>query len=121
MLQYLAMHQVSSSGGTEEGAERVTEAPADAEQPTQGVTLILGIEEPELYQHPSRQRHLASILLGLSQSGIPGVVPSVQVIYTTHSPLFVDIGRFDAIRVLRKMTGEDEHPGIHLLGLYLPG
>jgi putative ATP-dependent endonuclease of OLD family len=110
MLQYLAMHQVSSSGGTEEGPEQGTEAPADAEQPTPGVTLILGIEEPELYQHPSRQRHLASILFGLSQSGIPGVIPAVQVIYTTHSPLFVDIGRFDAIRVLRKMTAEDE-PG----------
>ena len=35
--------------------------------------LILGTEEPELYQHPSRQRHLASILWQLPNGQIPGV------------------------------------------------
>ena len=32
--------------------------------------LVLAIEEPELYQHPSRQRHIAKILLQL-QGKIP--------------------------------------------------
>ena len=67
--------------------------------------LVLAIEEPELYQHPSRQRHLASVLLKLAEGAIPGVAKSTQVLYTTHSPLFVGLDRFDQIRVLRKTTG----------------
>lgn len=73
-------------------------------------SLILGIEEPELYQHPSRQRHFSNILLKLATDGIPRVAESVQVIYSTHSPLFVDIERFDQVRVLRKELVEKELP-----------
>lgn len=64
--------------------------------------LILAIEEPELYQHPSRQRHLASVLLKLAHGAIPGVAKKTQVLYSTHSPLFVGLDRFDQIRLLRK-------------------
>jgi len=64
--------------------------------------IIIGIEEPELYQHPSRQRYLAKILLELTSNGLPGVASSVQIIYTTHSPLLVDLQRFHQVRVLRK-------------------
>ena len=64
--------------------------------------LVLAIEEPELYQHPSRQRYLASVLLKLATGAIPGVAKNTQVIYATHSPLFVGLDRFDQIRVLRK-------------------
>ena len=42
--------------------------------------LVLAIEEPELYQHPSRQRHLASVLLNLATEGVPGVAENTQVI-----------------------------------------
>ncbi|HRT69846.1 MAG TPA: ATP-dependent endonuclease [Acidobacteriota bacterium] len=70
--------------------------------------LVLAIEEPELYQHPSRQRHMASVLLKLSQGTIPGVAKMTQVLYTTHSPLFVGLDRFDHIRLLRKI---DDVPG----------
>ena len=69
-------------------------------------SLILAIEEPELYQHPSRQRHLASVLLELAVGTIPGVAKTTQVVYTTHSPLFVGLDRFSQIRVLRKMPHE---------------
>ena len=65
--------------------------------------LILGIEEPELYQHPNRQRHLASILWQLANGQIPGVADRTQIIYCTHSPLFVGLDRFDQIRVVRKV------------------
>jgi len=73
---------------------------------------ILGIEEPEIYQHPSRQRHLASVLYKLSTGTIPGVVLRTQVIYTTHSPLFVGLDRFDQIRVLRKKVSEENKPKV---------
>ena len=64
--------------------------------------LILAIEEPELYQHPSRQRHMAAILLKLAHGAIPGVAKRTQVLYSTHSPLFVGLDRFGQIRLLRK-------------------
>src|SRR2546425_2878381 len=49
--------------------------------------LILCIEEPELYQHPNRQRHMSRVLLKLAQGGLRGVAENSQVIYSTHSPL----------------------------------
>lgn len=70
--------------------------------------LILGIEEPELYQHPNRQRHLARILWDLSEGKIPGVARRTQVIYCTHSPLFVDLTRFDCIRRFSKTGNPDD-------------
>ncbi len=72
--------------------------------------LVLAIEEPELYQHPSRQRHLASVLLNLATGEIPGVADKTQVIYATHSPLFVGLDRFDQVRVLHKVTQENGNP-----------
>jgi predicted ATP-dependent endonuclease of OLD family len=75
-------------------------------------SLVLAIEEPELYQHPSRQRHLASVLLKLASGTIPGVAKKTQVIYTTHSPLFVGLDRFDQIRLLRKIDGEPGQPRV---------
>ena len=66
--------------------------------------IILGIEEPELYIHPHAQRLIYRVLkefAGLvdkthDESG------SDQVIYTTHSPAFVDISRYERIGVVRK-------------------
>lgn len=80
--------------------------------PTPNPTLILAIEEPELYQHPSRQRHLASVLLELAEAKIAGVAEHTQVIYTTHSPLFVGLDRFDQIRVVRKDQHDSDQPMI---------
>jgi len=64
--------------------------------------IVIGIEEPELYQHPSRQRHLAKVLLELASNGLPGVASGFQILYTTHSPLLVDLQRFHQVRMLRK-------------------
>ena len=81
----------------------------DQPEETPGPNLILGIEEPELYLHPGRQRHVARILLQLAEGSIPGVAQRTQVIYGTHSPLFVGIDRGDKVRVLRKVeVGEDQ-------------
>jgi len=72
--------------------------------------LILGIEEPELYQHPNRQRHLSKILLQLAKGSIRGVAEQTQIIYSTHSPLFVDVERLDCVRRLRKVLGVQDKP-----------
>src|SRR5439155_19591134 len=66
--------------------------------------LLLAIEEPELYQHPNRQRHLAKTLLQLSSGATPGVAERTQIIYGTHSPLFVGIDRINQIRLLKKVA-----------------
>lgn len=72
--------------------------------------LILAIEEPELYQHPTRQRHFANVLLQLAGNAIPGVARKVQVLYATHSPLMVGLDRFDQVRTIRKAQLEAGRP-----------
>lgn len=58
-------------------------------------TLILGCEEPELFQHPPQARHLASVLQELAGAGS-------QVLVSTHSPLFVGGESFEGIRLVRR-------------------
>jgi len=43
--------------------------------------LILGIEEPELYQHPNRQRHLSRILLLHAEGSIRGVAKKLSLFH----------------------------------------
>ena len=65
-------------------------------------SLILAIEEPELFQHPSRQRHLLNVIHKLATNGIQNVTSYIQVIYTTHSPLLFHIDQFDSARRFHK-------------------
>ncbi len=69
--------------------------------------LILAFEEPELYLHPSRCRYLANLLLQLSENPGTGLGSSNQIFYTSHSPYFVDLHRFDKIRIIRKISSPD--------------
>jgi putative ATP-dependent endonuclease of the OLD family len=73
-------------------------------------SLVLAIEEPELYQHPSRQRHLARTLVRLATNGIPGVTDSTQIMCSTHSPLFVSVDRIEDVRLLRRSANADGRP-----------
>lgn len=57
-------------------------------------TLLFGCEEPELYQHPPQARHLASVLVELSEQ-------NSQVIVSTHSPYFVCGRHFESMRMVR--------------------
>ena len=84
MLQHLSEVQASGEG--------------DSELPA----LVLVIDEPELYQHPNRQRDMSRVLLSLASGGISGASSETQVIYSTHSPHFVRIDRLDQIRLVRK-------------------
>ena len=66
--------------------------------------IILGIEEPELYIHPHAQRLIYRVLkdfAGLTDDA-DDALGTDQVIYTTHSPAFVDISRYERIGVVRK-------------------
>ena len=119
MLQHLAAAQASSGQeASQDNAEEDTTADAQSDDTSDSSaivampSLVLGIEEPELYQHPNRQRHLANIFLQLASGAIPGVAPKTQILYTTHSPLFVGIDRFDQVRVLRKHPNGIDMPKI---------
>ena len=74
-------------------------------------TVVLAMEEPELYQHPTRMRHLASLLRSLPDQGIAGVPGTVQAVYTTHSPHFVFADCIGQIRLVRMMHGRSTDPG----------
>jgi predicted ATP-dependent endonuclease of OLD family len=59
--------------------------------------LLLGVEEPELYQHPPQARHLADVFNELATK-------NNQIIVTTHSPLFVSGDGFENTRLVRPPT-----------------
>lgn len=56
-------------------------------------TLFL-VEEPELYLHPQAQRVMLRTLNSLAETE--------QVLYSSHSPIFVDLENISAIRLVRK-------------------
>jgi predicted ATP-dependent endonuclease of OLD family len=93
VLQFMAEHRAKQALS----GEQFTEAQSD---------LILAIEEPEIYQHPIKQRLFAKLLSNLAkgfneQSGI-----RVQIIYVTHSPLMVSLSNCEAIRMIRRIKTE---------------
>lgn len=61
-------------------------------------SMLLAIEEPELYQHPTQARHFAAVLEALARNE----EQRTQVILATHSPYFVDAGAFEQIRRISK-------------------
>lgn len=107
LLQHLARTAVpeaddASAADADDGDDAPTAA-AVAQAPT----LILAIEEPELYQHPTKQRHLAEVLRGLSSGTLPGVQGHTQVIFGSHSPMFISMGKADEIRLTRRAPCAD--------------
>lgn len=67
---------------------------ASADDPA-APTLVLGCEEPELYQHPPQARHLANVLEKLSTG-------NAQILVSTHSPFFVSGRHFESLRMVRR-------------------
>ena len=65
MLQHLNAVRSVSSDSASVSTEKVE--PGGKPRNGQLPSLVLAIEEPELYQHPSRQRHMASVLLNLTR------------------------------------------------------
>lgn len=58
------------------------------------------IEEPEMYLHPQAQRYFYRLLCSMTEAG------QCQVIYSTHSPVFADVSRFESLRLVRKESGQ---------------
>lgn len=87
LVHYLAQRQ------SEEEEGDYTEAQSD---------IVLLVEEPEIYQHPTKQNVIYDSLKKISggfnrQTGI-----RIQVIYATHSEKFIRMPDFDSARIIRK-------------------
>jgi predicted ATP-dependent endonuclease of OLD family len=67
--------------------------------------LVVLIEEPELYLSPPAQRHLHRLLRRLAARG------RNQVLYSTHSPVFLGVDRLEQLVLLR----HDEQAGTTLV------
>ncbi|WP_328544102.1 ATP-dependent nuclease [Streptomyces europaeiscabiei] len=81
---------------------------AETRRPEDGTrSLCLAIEEPELFQHPAQTRVFAQVLRGL----VASAADRTQVMYATHSPVFIDPRNYQQIRRLARVGGRD-HPDV---------
>jgi hypothetical protein len=64
--------------------------------------LLLLIEEPELYLRPQAQRYLYRLLREFSLAGN-------QVIYSTHSPAFLNVARMEELVFVERLPATGTH------------
>jgi len=73
-------------------------APEEQNKPSTK-TIILAVEEPELFIHPQAKRVIYSVLRGFGVND--------QVIYSTHDPAFVDVSKYHQIALVRKPSTKE--------------
>lgn len=77
--------------------------PAPEERRAHGIparSIVLAIEEPELYMHPQMERKMRDVLYRLARQ------PDFQVVCTTHSPVFLNIAQSQKT-IIRAVKGAD--------------
>lgn len=107
LLQQLSITDLTPQTPSKETVTENTATPLPHNEALRLPDLILAIEEPELYLHPSRSRYLSSVLKRLSKKPDETTETRTQVIYATHSPFFIDLDQFDRIRIARKTPVQD--------------
>jgi len=89
-------------------SEMAAEA-AERDEGQEGPLTVIAIDEPELHQHPQRQKVLLEALRALSGKA------SHQVVYSTHSPHFVTLKTPMSVRkAVREAGGVGIHDGTSL-------
>ena len=63
-------------------------------------SIVVAIEEPEIYQHPIRARSFARTLIDLSRQA------GTQIVLATHSPYFIQPEKFAALHRFTSRGGE---------------
>ena len=92
-LQFMAEHRAKDEGPDTEFHEPQSD-------------IIIAIEEPEIYQHPTKQRLFAKVLRNLAvgfnkKNGI-----RMQTIFVTHSPLLVSVTGLEGVRIIRTSVSD---------------
>lgn len=64
-------------------------------------TLILSVEEPELFQHPPQARYLSETLQELASD-------NTQVMVCSHSPTFIPKSSFERVRIIKELGNPAE-------------
>ena len=82
-------------------AERTSRGEGGREEHAEPRTLMLAIEEPELYQHPLQARALAATLESLA--GSDGT-RAIQIAYSTHSAYFSRPALFADLRLCCRLA-----------------
>jgi len=93
----IAVLQVLADAGPSHSAGEGASAPHKS--------LMLAIEEPELYQHPLQARAVATALFRLSTGAEGEAGP--QIAYSTHSEHFVKPALFEDLRIVRREGGRE--------------
>jgi hypothetical protein len=86
-------HTIADGESANEAAERLSA------ELTALPALVVGIEEPEIYQHPVRARNFARVLTEFSERA------DSQVLLATHSPYFILPKQFSLLRSFRLESG----------------
>ncbi len=85
---------------------------AGSGQDIAGTDIVFAIEEPELYQHPTRLRSIHRTFRQLTKRDATSDI-RFQIICTTHCPSFVAFDMFDSLRRVTKDAPEEVgEPGI---------
>lgn len=82
----------------EVGEEEFEEAQSD---------IILLIEEPEIYQHPHKQKLVSDAFRTICEGFSKSTGIRFQVVFATHSEKFVDIQDFHTARIVRKTANAE--------------
>lgn len=91
IVQFLAEQRAANT--SEEAQEEFDAAASD---------IILLIEEPEIYQHPSKQLVIFDAFKDVTAGHNRATGVRIQVVYTTHSEKFVRMSAFDVMRLIRR-------------------
>ena len=75
-----------------------TERASHEEEQKSKRSIILGIEEPELYIHPQLGKLFYDVMRAFGETD--------QIVYTTHSPLFIDAYNYQEVGIVRKPSVE---------------
>lgn len=105
LLQHLALTLPREEKNEPEQSDNDTDKNGDSK--IVGPDLILAIEEPELYLHPLRCRYLSRLLTELARENNEEPTARNQIIYTTHSPFFIDLYKFGQMRHVGKEKTSD--------------
>lgn len=89
---------LARTASAEQSENEFTEAASD---------IILLIEEPEIFQHPSVQIAMYDVFRRLTESFNKQNGIRVQLAYTTHSEKMIRMDQFDVARIVRKDNSPD--------------